>query len=604
MIMPQEFHFIRPEWFIAIIPLILLSWMLLRRKLFSHSWQSVVDPALLPHLLIGKPGKTSRLPILLFFIGGLIAIFALAGPSWDRLPQPVFKEQSALVIVLDLSRSMDSADIKPSRLVRARHKISDILKLRKEGQTALIGYAAEAFVVSPLTDDSATINSLVPSLDTNIMPAQGSRVDIALSKAAELLLNTGISKGDILLITDGITEKSEQAFETQHRKGHRVSILGIGTADGGPITSSQGGFLKDNAGAIVISKLNSAHLRSIAAQSGGRFSSLTADDADIKYILGLLDVNRLNAESIETKMQADVWREEGPWLLLLLIPFAAFAFRKGYLSLLIFFILPLPQPAQALSWDELWLNDNQRASQQFEQNKNSEAAGLFTSPEWKASAHFRAEEYQQALEQLAPLTHTEAHYNRGNVLAKMGRIDEAIEAYNQALKIEPEHKDALYNKKQLEQQKQQQNENQDKNDKDSQKNDEQKSDDKDSSSQQDQSGEKQDDKESQSQQQQDSNESQKNDENNQQQPDEEKEAKEAKESEEQSAEQSEEEQKQEQEQQKEQAMSEAEKQDKLSTQAKEQWLRRIPDNPGGLLRNKFKYLYQRQNQQNSESQKW
>jgi len=596
----SQFHFIRPEWFLAIIPLTLLCWMLLRKKLFSRSWQSVIDPVLLPHLLIGKPGKTSRMPILLFFIGGLITVFSLAGPAWEKLPQPVFKEQSALVIALDLSRSMDSADIKPSRLTRARHKISDILKLRKEGQTALIGYAAEAFTVSPLTDDTATINALVPSLDTDIMPAQGSRADLAVIKAAELLDNAGIAKGDILLISDGVSKQSQQVFEQQHAAGHRISILGIGTAEGGPITLADGGFLKDDDGSIVMPTLNQSHLRSLALAAGGRFSALTADDTDIKHLLSLLDVNRIKSESKKTEMKADTWREEGSWLLLLLIPFAALAFRKGYLSLLIFFMLPIPQSAEALSWDELWLNDNQRAVQQFELNKNSEAASLFNNPEWKASAHFKAGEFDQALEQLERLDHSEAHYNRGNTLAKMGRIDEAIEAYNQTLKVDPKHEDALFNKEQLEKQQQQQQNN----NKNQDKNEQKKNDDENSSSQKNQSDNNKDGKPSEDQQDPQQQEKQKSDstqqgktqqnsaEQNKQQP--------SKSDNEQAAQQ----QAKENEKQQEQQLSQSDKEDELSKQATEQWLRRVPDNPGGLLRNKFKYLYQQQKQQNKESQTW
>jgi Ca-activated chloride channel homolog len=600
----QQFHLIRPEWLLAILPLALLSWILLRKKLFSHSWQSVIDPNLLPHLLIGKPGKASRAPVFLFFICGLIAILALAGPAWDKLPQPVFKEQSALIILLDLSRSMDSADIKPSRLTRARHKISDILSQRKEGQTALIGYAAEAFTISPLTDDTETINAMVPSLDTDIMPAQGSRTDLALNKAAELFKNAGIAKGDIFLISDGVSTKSESIFKKQHTAGHRISILGIGTAEGGPITLADGGFLKDDNGSIVIPKLNRSHLRHLANQSGGRFSSLTADDADIKYLLGLLNINRLKSDSLKTEMKADVWREEGPWLLLLLIPFAAFVFRKGYLSLLIFLILPLPQSAEALSWDDLWLNDNQRAAVKFEKKQNSDAASLFNDPDWKASAHYKAGEYEQALEQLEQLDHSEAHYNRGNTLAKMGRTDEAIEAYKKALKTQPDHKDALHNKEQLEKQKQQQDQNKDqqKNGDDKQQSDEQNKNDsseqnKDSDSQDNKQSKNNQDTQQQNQQQDDSQQKQSEQNNDKQKQEDQQDSKQAQKNQEQEAESGEQ-------QEKEQALSQADKEDELSKQATEQWLRRVPDNPGGLLRNKFNYLYKQQQQKNKESQTW
>jgi Ca-activated chloride channel family protein len=587
--MLNQFHFIRPEWLLVILPLLLLSWALLRKKTFSPNWEAVIDARLLPHLLLGVAAKSSRAPIAVFFAGGLLAILALAGPSWEKLPQPVFKEQSALVIVLDLSLSMDAADIKPSRLTRARHKITDILNLRKEGQTALIGYAADAFTISPLTDDTATINTLVPSLDTDLMPAQGSRVDLALNKAAQLLRNAGIAKGDILLITDGVSTTSQSSFARQRAAGHRISILGIGTTEGGPIPLAEGGFLNNDQGAIVLPKLNRLQLRNSAIQAGGRFSMLSADDADIKHLLGLLDVNRVHSASTATAMQADVWREQGPWLLLLLIPLAAFAFRKGYLFLLVFFILPAPQPAQALSWDELWRNDNQRAAQQFEQRNNSAAASLFTHPEWKASAHFRAGEYPQALAQLEQLENDEAHYNRGNTLAKMDRLEEAIEAYNRVLKNRPEHADARYNKQQLEQRLN----NQQQDSKQQQKSADKNNRDKQTSSQQNSSGNKQEN--NGHQQETDAAQENNTDKNSQEQ---------EKNAAEQNTQQSNAEKNNaSSEQVDEPSLSASNQQDALSKQAREQWLRRIPDDPGGLLRNKFKHLYQQQ-KHHKESQAW
>ena len=124
--MMESLHLIRPLWLLALIPLLFISWRLWHRQRRGGNWQRVIDPMLLPHVLIGNPGKSSQWPVVLFTLAGLLSILALSGPAWKQLPQPVFKQQSALVLVLDLSRSMDSTDIKPSRLTRARHKISDI----------------------------------------------------------------------------------------------------------------------------------------------------------------------------------------------------------------------------------------------------------------------------------------------------------------------------------------------------------------------------------------------------------------------------------------------------------------------------------------------
>ena len=196
----EQFHFLRPAWLLALLPLLVLLWHGFKNRSHGRSWQTVVDAKLLPHLLGDKREEGVRTLWLILGIAAGLAIFALAGPVWEKLPQPIFRQQSALVIALDLSRSMDAGDIRPSRLTRARLKIADILDLRDEGQTALVTYAADAFVVTPLTEDAETINALLPALTTEIMPTQGSNAASALGQSFELFDNAGVTRGDILLL--------------------------------------------------------------------------------------------------------------------------------------------------------------------------------------------------------------------------------------------------------------------------------------------------------------------------------------------------------------------------------------------------------------------
>ncbi|MCW9025187.1 MAG: VWA domain-containing protein [Gammaproteobacteria bacterium] len=615
------FHFIRPFWLWACLPLLVISVFLWRRRLLSRSWETVIDPNLLPHLLIGKTDTRSHWPVIIFFIIGVLIITALAGPAWKQLPQPVYKPQSALVIVLDLSRSMDAGDIKPTRLERARFKISDILKQRHEGQTALIAYAADAFTVSPLTDDAKTIDSLVPSLNTYLMPAQGSRVDKALLKAKELFTNAGIQSGHILLITDGVESEYKEAFRKTTNAGYHISILAIGSEQGAPINQPEGGFLKDKKGQIVIPRLDSTGLQTLAKLSAGRFSRLSANDSDIKHILDGIDIERDSSEAEQTEIKADVWQEEGPWLLIILLPFIALIFRRGILLVVFAVGLNLPQPAKALEtnqlWQQLWQNDNQRAAQKLQQDQAGEAAKLFNDSEWKAAAHYKAGEYEQALEQLQTIDNAEAHYNRGNTLAKLGQLDEALKAYEQALKKDPQHEDAKYNKELIEKQKQQQkNNNQDQDSKQDQdqkpgdssdQNQQQKSD-QDNSDKNDseQESDRSQSSESENTQQQNQNDSENEPEQDPESADQKKsehkqDQQEAKQDENTEAAPEKENTQEQSEQQ--QASSIEPSEQELSQQATEKWLRRIPDDPGGLLRRKFKYQYQQQ-PHNDEKQPW
>ncbi|MEX1266721.1 MAG: VWA domain-containing protein, partial [Woeseia sp.] len=155
--MPADFHFLRPEWLLALPLVIAVTWLLARRLLAPGSWQGVVDPALVPYVLARSAAPEGAWRWWLMLLAGVLAVTALAGPSWERIEQPVYRSEQSLVVALDLSRSMDAQDLSPSRLTRARLKILDILERRRSGQTALVVYSANAFTVTPLTTDGDTV---------------------------------------------------------------------------------------------------------------------------------------------------------------------------------------------------------------------------------------------------------------------------------------------------------------------------------------------------------------------------------------------------------------------------------------------------------------
>lgn len=357
---PADFHFLRPDWFYALIPLTLLLWWLWSRHGQRSRWEGVCDSELIQPLLTGGKGTGPRLPLTLLALGWLLAVTALAGPSWTKLPQPVLAKQQARVIVLDLSRSMDAADLKPSRLAQARFKTLDLLKAIDEGQTGLIAYAGEPFTVSPLTDDSATIAALLPSLDTTLMPAAGTRTDLALAQAGRLLQQAGVSHGQVILIGDGVAPLQASLKQARQLRadGHRLSVLAVGTRSGAPIPTQQGGFLSDHNGAIVIPRLDPQPLETLAAQGGGQLIMMDSSGKDIDQLLATsvlsldTDTKSDTSDSMLSSLHADLWREQGPWLLLLLLPLAALGFRRGWLGVLLLgSLLPLMPVDSALAAD-------------------------------------------------------------------------------------------------------------------------------------------------------------------------------------------------------------------------------------------------------------
>ena len=455
------FHFLRPEWLAALLPLLLLLVWLHKSKKSQGVWQAVCDASLIPYVLAqGSMARRTR-NLVVLGTSGALAILALAGPVWQELPQPVFRQQSALVVMLDLSKSMDAGDLKPSRLERARLKLMDLLRRRVEGQTALIAYAGDAFTVTPLTDDTDTIIALLQGLSTALMPVQGSRPDRAVQQSLALLSQAGIRAGSLLLITDGVDAgKISDLADTVAQTGHDLSVMGVGTAEGAPIPDSSGGFVKDASGQIVLPMLDERVLEQLAFQAGGVYTRLRIQDDDIDLLLRRLnsDWGGLNTES--ANLRTDRWREEGPWLLLLLLPVATLAFRKGLLVVVLCLGLNWSDPALALEWGDLWLNTNQRGVRALTREEYGAAAESFTVPQWKAVALYRQGEYEQAAEQLQGMKDPEATYNRGNALARLGRLEEAIQSYEQTLELQPEHEDARFNldllKQMQNQQKQQQ----------------------------------------------------------------------------------------------------------------------------------------------------
>lgn len=640
----NQFHFLRPAFLFALVPAILVTWALLRQQNQARQWQAFIAPHLLHYLVDGQTTQVKRLPLLALLGLWLLATLALAGPAWKKLPQPVHKEGSALVVVWDLSPSMKATDLNPSRVVRARLKLFDLLKTRKEGVTALISYSGEAHIVTPLTDDSATISSLLNGLHPDIMPVAGSNAEMALEMALRLLDDGGIQRGDILFVTDGIASQAHNTLaDLAKTRAHRIVVWGIGTAEGAPIPGKNSGFLKNSQGDIIISQLDEQQLSDASAAMGGIYLPFTNNDFDLKSFQSLTGPS-LSQKHQETQRTFDQWYEHGPHLLLLMLPLAAFAFRRGWLlSLLCLGVLLPSDRTYALGWDNLWLNKDQQAHKELQSGDPAAAAEKFKNQQWKGVANYKTQNYQTALQNFSQQESAETLFNQGNALTHLEDYPQAKAAYERALELNPElqqAKDNLEIVKQLEQlQQQNQQQNQDNNqnnqdpnqDNNSQQNDQQNSQqnaDSDAAKNQQQSDQQQSgdpsDQASNGQQQEQQENQQADSEPGQdasQQGD-----KQLSEQQRQALEQQYGEAEQEQEQQ--QAQQHAQQQgdtenpqqtpqqaqqqaadaqqnedqqnqslaSALATQqrseedqALEQWLRKVPDDPSGLLRNKFKY---------------
>jgi Ca-activated chloride channel family protein len=490
----NQFHFLRPEWFIALIPLMLLVILIRKTTAKQSGWQSVIPSHLYQYMVIGKNELGAKPPMWMLAFVWLMSVTALAGPTWERLPQPVYQLKMGHVIVIDMSLSMRATDMTPDRLTRAKYKAIDLVNAIGEGEMGLVAYAGDAFVISPLTEDAGNITTLLPSLSPEIMPVPGSDPLLGIESAAELLTNAGYNSGMIYWITDGIElEQQQELQEYVASIPFTVNALTVGTSGGAPIRQQSGELLKDFTGSIVIPKLNEGAVKGVVKTSGGRFESFTSNDADIEALaaVSLLDKNDGEEGEEESNLQGDQWKEIGPYLLLLLLPFAAFAFKRGLVFIVLIGVLSpsfvqnahalqssqdsqniaaqtpsAPAPASGPNplswWQKPFMNDNQEALNSYQRGKYKDAVNQFNDETWKASSLYKSGDYEGALNAYQNIPGPNSAYNQGNALAKLGKLEEAIKKYDQALREAPDFEDARTNKKIIEdllKQQQQQNQN-------------------------------------------------------------------------------------------------------------------------------------------------
>ncbi|HEY5970632.1 MAG TPA: tetratricopeptide repeat protein [Pseudoxanthomonas sp.] len=414
-------HFLRPHWLWALLALPAL-WGLWRvRQRHENVWRNVVDAHLLPHLL-ERGGEAVRGTVWMGALGYIIAVLALAGPSWRQGEQPLWQSHAPLVVAVDLSSAITASDLPPSRLLQVRAKLATLLRERVDGQVALVAYAGEAFTVAPLTDDASNVALFLDALEPDVMPVDGQQADKAIAWSVRLLQQAGFDRGDILVLTDHADAAANRAAADALGRGFRVSALGVGSATGAPYRDAEGRFAH--------TRLYAGSLRALSASGGGTYETLAAGDSDLRA-LGVLDPGEADASSRRGE-KGLAWRDEGYWLLPVLMLLALFSFRRGgaFAAILLCVMLPLSLPSQAAERD-WWQRADQKEHARLEQGADA----------------YRRKDFATAEKAFTGIDSADAHYNQGNALAKQGRYDEAIAAYDRALKQQPKMEDAIENRK-------------------------------------------------------------------------------------------------------------------------------------------------------------
>ncbi|MCU1178885.1 VWA domain-containing protein [Stenotrophomonas maltophilia] len=422
-------HFLRPEWLWAVLALPLILALAMYRQRRSDAWRQAVDAHLLPHLLAAGAKRRVRLPWALL-LGWTLASLAMAGPSWRQQAQPMFQASAPLLVVLDLSSRITATDLPPSRLLQARAKVGELLRARQGGQVGLVVYADDAYTVAPLTDDGSNVALYLDALSPDVMPRDGQRADRGIDWATRLMRQIGALQGQILLVSDQADSEAALAAAQARSLGLQVSVLGLGTP--------AGAAYRDGNGQIRQAALDEGSLRAVATAGGGRYARISADDGDLRA-LGVLDAR--DGTAAQRPGEGKQWRDEGFWLLPPVMLLALLAFRRRAVLAAVLAVgllpwmndaqaqapaTPVSQPAQGTLW---------KRSDQLQHQRLAEGVQAY-----------RKGDFATARRQFEGIDSDAGWYNLANTLAREGNYDEAIAAYDRALALHPGMADAVANR--------------------------------------------------------------------------------------------------------------------------------------------------------------
>lgn len=395
-----QFHFIRPLWLLALIPMVFLIWLRWHEE-SKPSWKDILPDHLREVLTIGEHGWRKQLPLKLLMVNVFIAILICSGPSWQREASPFGEDKASMLVVLDNSDSMLQKDLPPSRLERSKQKIRDLLAARKGGKTGLVVFAGTAHVAMPITQDSAVFDPFLAAIDPEIMPVKGKLAEQALPLIDQQL--QGLAGSTVLLVTDGVNPATISKYEDYFAdKPYQLLILAAGNPD----------IVSNN-------PIDLDSLQTLASKTDGRLVEVSVDNTDIQQLSRYVERNmQLNGES------SMPWKDMGYVLLFPIALIMLIWFRKGWqvqwcliamvsgsvmmpgevMAENVSLKAEEPQVVQKVTtfdkaaqwWWDLWLTPDQQGQRLFNKQEYLAAAKQFSDPLRKGTAYYYASEFELA----------------------------------------------------------------------------------------------------------------------------------------------------------------------------------------------------------------
>lgn len=431
----QQFHFLRPQALFLFAPLLLVVVILIIGNHEPQKWKQLISSVLRPYLFVQGSRSAMWLPLAFFVLMLSLAILGIAGPTWRRTVVPGQKVQAVVLVVMDLSASMDATDIPPSRIERAKLKLSDFLGAHPGAKAGMIAYAGTPHLVMPFTSDYSLVKLQAGALRTNEMPLPGNNTAL-LIKYIDTLMNPVLAPSNILLFTDEITAADAALFTNYINSSvHHLEILLMSSPAGANVP----GFPQ------VTSRQDESVLQSFAAAPRIRVNRLTLDTTDVGGIAERIRKHLIFEKDTRTDEKA--WDDMGylviaPVALLLLL-----WFRKGWAiqwCLLPLVLLPAACSVNSREAD-WWYTKNYQGQVLYKEKTYAQAAERFTDLTHKAAAAYKAGDYEAAAALFALDSSAAGQYNRGLALAKLGRYDDAMNAFTDAASLDPSLKNKAGN---------------------------------------------------------------------------------------------------------------------------------------------------------------
>jgi Ca-activated chloride channel family protein len=430
----DQFHFLRPAMLYLFIPLAVIVVMLILGNGDNKKWRKIVQPVLRPYMFSRGSSWAIILPLILFITATTFSILALAGPAWKKKELPGEKIQAVVLIALDLSRSMLATDIQPSRLERAKFKISDLLDANPRARAGLVAFAGSAHPVLPFTSDYKLVKHHAASLINRIIPVQGTNIPVLLG-LADTMLQKIEAPSTLILMTDEIDANDATLIEN-YLQGthHRIEILLFST----PMGAAVPGHPK------IISKQDPMVIANLAQDSALTITPLTLDKSDVQGIASRI-AKRLVFEKDKQKDEKE-WDDMGLLFMIPVLPITLFWFRKGWViqwccaGLSISMLSSCGLHSKHPDW---WYSKDYQGQLLADAGRYEEAAERFEDDQHKAIAFFKAGNFEAAADLFAMDSSASASYNRGLALARLGRYDEAMDAFGKAIHLDPSLKNKV-----------------------------------------------------------------------------------------------------------------------------------------------------------------